>query len=70
MLLNSEEKFSVGLENIPKSEKENITFRIENENIAIITKTEYDKSWADAIATVKYLSAGNTKLIATINYNG
>ena len=70
MNLNIEDKFSVGLYNIPKTEKENIKFKIENENIAEITKTEYDKGWADAIATVKYLSVGKTKLIATLNYNG
>lgn len=70
MVLNHEEKFSVGLSNIPKTEKENIKFKIEDENIAKITKTEYDKSWADAIATVKYLSVGKTKLISTLNYNG
>ena len=70
MNLNHEDKFNVGLENIPKTEKENIKFKIENENIAQITKTEYDKSWADAVATVKYLSVGKTKLIATLSYNG
>ena len=70
MILNHEDKFNVGLENIPKTEKENIKFKIENENIAQITKTEYDKSWADAVATVKYLSVGKTKIIATLSYNG
>lgn len=70
MLLNSEEQFGVGLENIPSTEKENIKFKIENENIAKITKIEYDKDLADAIATVKYLSVGKTRIIATLNYNG
>ena len=70
MVLNNEDKFNVGLENIPQTEKENIKFIIENENIAQVTKIEYDKSWADAVATVKYLSVGNTKLIATLDYNG
>lgn len=70
MALNGEDKFNVGLENIPQTEKENINFKIENENIAKVTKVEYDKGWADAIATVKYLSVGKTKLIATLNYNG
>ena len=70
MNLNHEDKFNVCLENIPKTEKENIKFKIENENIAQITKTEYDKSWADAVTTVKYLSVGKTKLIATLSYNG
>lgn len=70
MILNHEDRFNIGLYNIPKTEKENIKFKIENENIAKITKTEYDKGWADAIATVKYLSIGKTKLIATLDYNG
>lgn len=70
MVLNNEDKFNVGLENIPQTEKEKIIFKIENENIAQITKIEYDKSWADAVATVKYLSVGKTKLIATLEYNG
>lgn len=70
MTLNYEDKFSVGLENIPQTEKRKIEFKIENENIAKITKTEYDEASADAIATVKYLSVGKTKLIATLNYNG
>ena len=70
MILNSEEKFSIGLIEIPHTEKENIKFKVENENIAKIIKTEYDKGWADAIATVKYLSVGKTKLIATLDYKG
>lgn len=70
MVLNSEEKFSVGLENIPETEKEKIEFKIENENIAKITNIDYGQNFADAVATVKYLSAGKTKLIATLNYNG
>lgn len=70
MALNTEDKFSVGLNNIPETEKENIKFRIENDSIAKITKVEYDKAWADAIATINYLSVGKTKLIATLNYNG
>ena len=70
MTLGKEEKFNVELYNIPETEKENIKFKIENESIAKITKTEYDNSRADAIATVKYLSVGKTKLIATLEYNG
>ena len=70
MKLDTEEKYSVGLIEIPTSEKENIKFRVENESIAKIIKIEYDKDWADAIATVKYLSAGKTKLTATLDYNG
>ena len=70
MILNSEEKYGVGLVEIPSTERENIKFKIENENIAKITKTEYDKNSVDAMATVKHLSVGKTKLIATLNYNG
>ena len=40
------------------------------ERIIEQSKTEYDNSRADAIATVKYLSVGKTKLIATLEYNG
>ena len=70
MTLNREEKFNVELYNIPETEKGNIKFKIEDESIAKITKTEYDNSRADAIATIKYLSVGKTKLIATLEYNG
>lgn len=70
MILNTEEKYSVGLIEIPSTEKRNIEFSVEDENIAKITKVEYDKPGADAIVTIKYLSLGKTKLISSISYNG
>ncbi|HAB65873.1 MAG TPA: hypothetical protein DCE23_00755 [Firmicutes bacterium] len=70
MALGIDDKYNVGLENVPISERKNISFKVENENIAKITNVQYGKNGADATAIVKYLSAGKTKLIATINYNG
>ncbi len=70
MIKDSEYQFGVGLKNIPKSEKENIKFTIENESIAKIIKTNFNVNTTDAVATVKFLSVGKTKLVASLNYNG
>ena len=70
MTLDYEDKFSVGLVDIPSTERENIKFRVENEDIAKIIKVDYEQEYADAVVTLKYLSAGKTKLVASLDYNG
>ncbi len=70
MIINTENEFRIKLLDIPSSEKENIQFKIEDENIAKITKIEYDSFTSDATVIVKFLSVGKTKLTATLNYNG
>lgn len=66
MKLGYEEKYSVELENLPVFMNDEIKFKVENEKIAKVIKVDYNSNYVDAVATVKYLSAGTTKLIATI----
>ena len=70
MTLDYEDKYSVGLVDIPSTERENIKFNVENEDIAKVIKVDYEQEYADAVVTLKYLSTGKTKLIASLDYNG
>ena len=74
-VLNKEYGFKLYLLNIPDTEKENINFTIENENIAKITGIDLC-NWEDGsgkgiiIANAKFLALGKTSITATLNYNG
>lgn len=73
--LNRKVEFSIILENIPNSEKENVNITIENENIAKITDIDLC-NWEGGFgggeirATTNLIGIGNTTITATINYKG
>lgn len=74
-ILNKEYGFWIYLYNIPDTEKENINVTIENEDIAKLTGIDLC-NWEDGsgkgmiIANAKLLALGQTKITATLNYNG
>ena len=74
-ILNKEYGFGLYLYNIPDTEKGNINVTIENENIAKLTGIDLC-NWEDGsgkgmiIANAKLLALGQTKITATLNYNG
>lgn len=74
-ILNKEYGFRLYLYNIPDTEKGNINVTIENENIAKLTGIDLC-NWEDGsgkgmiIANAKLLALGQTKITATLNYNG
>ena len=74
-ILNKEYGFWLYLYNIPDTEKGNINVTIENENIAKLTGIDLC-NWEDGsgkgmiIANAKLLALGQTKITATLNYNG
>ena len=74
-LLNKECEFLVTIHDIPDTEKGNIKFTIENENIAKLTgvnlcNVEGNVVEGQIIANVKALALGKTKITASLNYNG
>lgn len=74
-ILNKEYGFSLNLYNIPDTEKGNIKVTIDNENIAKLTGIDLC-NWEDGsgkgriIANAKLLALGETKITATLSYNG
>ena len=74
-ILNKEYGFWIYLNNIPDTEKGNIKVTIENEKIAKLTGIDLC-NWEDGsgkgiiIANTKLLTLGETKITATLNYNG
>lgn len=74
-ILNKDYGFWLYLYNIPDTEKGNIKVTIENEKIAKLTGIDLC-NWEDGsrkgmiIANAKLLALGQTKITATLNYNG
>lgn len=74
-ILNKEYGFLLYLYNIPDTEKGNIKVAIENEKIAKLTGIDLC-NWEDGsgkgmiMAKAKLLALGQTKITATLNYNG
>ena len=69
-ILGQNYEFSIFLYNIPDTEKENIEVTIDNENIAQLTSIDLCDGQKEIKANVKFLSLGNFKITATLNYNG
>ncbi|MBR3002379.1 MAG: Ig-like domain-containing protein [Clostridia bacterium] len=74
-ILNKEYGFLIYLYNIPDTEKGNIKVSIENEKIAELTgidlcNLEDGSGKGKIIANAKFLKVGQTKITATLNYNG
>lgn len=74
-ILNKDYGFGLYLYNIPDTEKGNIKVTIENEKIAKLTgidlcNLEDGSGKGIIIANAKFLSLGQTKITATLNYNG
>lgn len=76
MILNKKEQgFMIYLYNIPDTEKGNIKVSIDNESVAKLNDIDLC-NWEDGsgkgmiIANAKFLSLGQAKITATLNYNG
>lgn len=75
MILNKEIALHMELYNIPSTEKENIKVTIDNENIAKLIEIGEMQNSSSSVRKmvsvyINLLSAGNTTITATLNYNG